>query len=217
MSAGRCEHVTQLKSPPEGVTLRVMKASDLPHVRALHRNLLPVSYPAAFFVQLLINPRRLCLVVTDGGAIIGFASAAMGPSLAQPTSGGGYIGETSTLADRKCSDIALSHITLLTLGVLPAYQRRGIGRSLVHGVVQRLEALCAADAPPMYDPTSSDHIPDQDSKVAVLVQVQVAQSNTAGKCFYTHLGMMDQRGCDDLRLRLGPASRASVMEGVLCV
>lgn len=31
-----CEHVMAATSPPEGVTLRVMKASDLPHVRALH-------------------------------------------------------------------------------------------------------------------------------------------------------------------------------------
>jgi len=107
-------------------------------------------------------------------------------------------------------------MTLLTLGVLPPYQRRGIGRSLVHGVVRRLEASCAG-ATQTYCSMSSDYVPDQDSKIAVLVQVQVAQSNSAGKRFYTHLGMMDQRGCDDIRLRLGPGSRTSVMEGVLCV
>jgi ribosomal protein S18 acetylase RimI-like enzyme len=192
-----------------------------PMSHCIQRNLLPISYPAAFFVQLLINPRQLCLVATDRGAIIGFASAAMGSS--QPSSVGGCIGDTigDTPADRICSesrsDIPRSHITLLTLGVLPAYRRRGIGRSLVHGVVQRLEASCSAAACQVYHSTSSDHVPNQDSKNAVLVQVQVAQSNSAGKCFYTHLGMMDQRGCDDLRIRLGPGSRTSIMAGVLCV
>lgn len=191
----------------------------MPH--CIQRNLLPVSYPASFFVQLLINPRQLCLVATDHDAIIGFASAAMGPS--QPSSIGGYIGGTirDTHADRICSesrsDILRSHITLLTLGVLPAYQRRGIGRSLVHGAVQHLEASCSTAACQVYHSTSSDQVPNQDSKIAVLVQVQVAQSNSAGKCFYTRLGMMDQRDCDDPRLRLGPGSRTSVMAGVLCV
>ncbi|KAF8555677.1 hypothetical protein OG21DRAFT_1410530 [Imleria badia] len=211
MSPTCCEDIVRPTSPPEGVDLRVMKASDLPHVRTLHRNLLPVSYPAAFFVQLLINPRQLCLVAIDRGTIIGFASAAMGPS--QDTL-------ADTHAERECSEprseIPRSQLTLLTLGVLPAYQRRGIGRCLVHGVVQRLEASCAAAAQP-YHPASSDHVPDQDNKIAVLVQVQVAQSNSAGKCFYTHLGMMDQPGRDDTRLCLGPGSRTNVMAGVLCV
>lgn len=189
----------------------------------VQRNLLPVSYPAAFFVQLLINPRQLCLVAIDCGTIIGFASAAMGPS--QPTADIGYVEddctaeESTSHADRKSSELRSemlrSHVTvtLLTLGVMPAYQRRGIGRVLVHGVVQRLEASCAAAAQ-SYQPTSSEH---QDTKIAVLVQVQVAQSNSAGKDFYTQLGMMDQRGCDDVWLRLGPGPRTSVMAGVLCV
>ena len=184
----------------------------------IQRSLLPVSYPVAFFVQLLINPRQLGLVATDRGTIVGFASAAVGPS--QPSSVGGYIGDTiRDTPDRVCSesrsDIPRSHITVLTLGVLPAYQRRGIGRSLVHGVVQRLESSCPATAQPHHT-TSSDHAPDQDGKIAVLVQVQVAQSNSGGKDFYTHLGMMDQ-SCDDQRLRLGPGSRTSIMAGVLCI
>lgn len=172
------------------------------------RNLLPVSYPAAFFIQLLVSPQRLCLVATDHGAIIGFASATMG--LLHPW--------RDTAPDWECSesssDIPRSHVTLLTLGVLPAYQRRGIGRSLVHGVVQRLEASCTAQ--PNYS-LSSNQISNQDNKIAVLVQVQVAQSNSAGKRFYTHLGMMDQQSCDNLRLHVGLGSRTSVMAGVMCV
>lgn len=107
-------------------------------------------------------------------------------------------------------------MTLLTLGVLPPYQRKGIGQSLVHGVVRRLEASRAGAAQP-YHSMPSDYVPDQASRTAVLVRAQVAQSNSAGKRFYTHLGMMDQCGRDDLRLRLGPGPRTSVMEGVLCV
>ncbi|KAG8221080.1 hypothetical protein J3R82DRAFT_2596 [Butyriboletus roseoflavus] len=202
------EHLTRPTFPAEGVALRVMKASDLPHIRTLHRNLLPVSYPAAFFIQLLVSPQRLCLVATDHGAIIGFASAGMG--LLHPC--------RDIPAGRECSelpsDTPRSHVSLLTLGVLPAYQRRGIGRSLVHGVVQRLEASCTSAAQPNHS-LSSDQIPN--SKIAVLVQVQVAQSNAAGKCFYTHLGMMDQQGCDNLRPHVGLGSRTSVMAGVMCV
>ncbi|KAG9313152.1 acyl-CoA N-acyltransferase [Chiua virens] len=198
-------------SPPEGVTLRVMKASDLPHVRVLHRNLLPISYPAAFFLQLLVNPRRLCLVATDHGSIIGFASAAMG--LAQPGAVGGHIRDDRSGPH---SDIPRSHITLLTLGVLPSYQRRGIGRALVHGVIQRLEAAVSAATQP-HASISGTESDKQDSKVSILVQVQVAQSNSAGKCFYTRLGMIDQWVPDDLRFHIGLASRTSVMAGVLCV
>lgn len=177
------------------------------------RTLLPVSYPAAFFLQLLINPRQLCLVATDCDTVIGFVSAAL--DISQPSV------RDSTHPGRECSDPCSdnprSHITLLTLGVLSTYQRKGIGRALVHGVVQRLEASCAAAARPYSTP--SDHVPHQDteSKIAVLVQVQVAQSNDVGKCFYSHLGMMDERDCDDVRLCLGPGPRTSVMAGVLCV
>lgn len=218
---------------PEGITLRVMKASDLPHVRVLHvstsfthanlfvspdspfmqRNLLSASYPAAFFVQLLVNPRRLCVVATEGSTIIGFASAAIG--LLQPSS------PPDTWADRDYSetrsDIPRSHVTLLTLGVLPAYQRKGIGRALVHRVIQHLEGSRSSLAPRPYTHASTNHIPNQDNRTFVLVQVQVAPSNSVGKCFYTHLGMMDQRVADDPRYHLGPASQTSVMAGVLCV
>lgn len=191
------------------VPLLSLHASFSSHRRHhyMQRNLLPASYPIAFFIQLLVNPRRLCLVATDHahGAIVGFASAAMG--LLQPSS-------RDVPADREHSNIPRSHVTLLTIGVLPAYQRRGIGRSLVHGIVQRLEASCIAAAQP-YHP-ESDQI-SKDNKTAVLVQVQVAQSNSAGKCFYTHLGMMDQQDCDDLRLSVGLGSRTSVMAGVVCV
>ncbi|KAH0836795.1 hypothetical protein J3R83DRAFT_8558 [Lanmaoa asiatica] len=133
--------------------------------------------------------------------------------LLQPSSVRGYP------VDRKSeshSNIPQSHITLLTLGVLPAYQRRGIGRSLVHGVVQRLEASCVATEQP-HHPASPDQTPNQDSKITVLVQVQVAQSNSAGKCFYSRLGMIDQQGFDDPPLRLGLGSRTSVMAGVMCI
>jgi ribosomal protein S18 acetylase RimI-like enzyme len=199
-----------------------MKSSDVPQVRALHvgvglqrhfssahscvhvfdiqSSLLPVSYPATFFVQLLVNPRHLCLIAVDEGSVIGFASAAIDTS--QPPSCGIWRHETQS--DRDCSklrsDTPRSHMTLLTLGVLPAYQRRGIGRTLVHEVVRRLQASSCGPQPCR---TVLDEDAREGGKAAILVRAQVAHSNTGGKCFYSRLGMMGQRASDDPRINLG--------------
>ncbi|KIJ67472.1 hypothetical protein HYDPIDRAFT_108245 [Hydnomerulius pinastri MD-312] len=191
-----------------------MKASDVPHVRALHSHLLPVSYPPTFFVQLLVNPRHICLVAADGGSIIGFASAAVDASQPSPL----HTRRHKTHPDREGSDdpsdIPRAHITLLTLGVLPSYQRQGIGRALVHEVVRRLQtSSCGLGS---YRPAQDD-AQTEDSKMTVLVKAQVAHSNTVGKCFYTHLGMMGQRVSDDPRLNFGLAARTSTVAGVLCI
>jgi len=216
-----CEHVARPTSLLNGVVLRIMKASDLPQVRALHRKLLPVSYPAAFFIQLLVNPRQLCLVATDHDTVVGFASAMSLGSAGEYLRNGRADQKNS---EESCSDIPRAQVTLLTLGVLPAYQRRGIGRSLVQGVVQRLQSYtCGGALDQAYDPASqsglgSDHVRDhQDGKIAIFVQADVAPSNHAGKCFYTHMGMMDQRSSVDQRLRLGLGSRTSVMAGLMHV
>lgn len=74
----------------------------------------------------------------------------------------------------------------------------------------------ARDPEPQSGP-ESDHVLNRDGKIAVFVQADVAPSNHAGKYFYTHMGMMDQRDSVDQRLRLGLGSRTSVMAGVMCV
>ncbi|KAG6334048.1 hypothetical protein ID866_5036 [Astraeus odoratus] len=66
-----------MPSLPEGIRLRLMKASDVSVVRALHASLLPVQYPHAFFVQLLLHSRYLCVVATHEDAVVAFASAAI--------------------------------------------------------------------------------------------------------------------------------------------
>ncbi|KAF9233490.1 acyl-CoA N-acyltransferase [Melanogaster broomeanus] len=214
MDPSCCREGTRSPSSSETIPLRVMKTSDVPQVRALHASLLPVSYPPAFFVQLLLNPRHLCLVAVDEGTVIGFASAAI--DVSQPQSFGTWRHETHS--DGACSDlrsdIPRSHVTLLTLGVLPPYQRKGIGRSLVHGVVRCLQA--SSSGLQSYQ-TVPHEAPSKGGKPAVLVRAQVAHSNTVGKCFYTHLGMMGQWVSDDPRLHFGLGARTSVVAGVLSI
>ncbi|KAH7888440.1 hypothetical protein F5I97DRAFT_1852672 [Phlebopus sp. FC_14] len=201
----------------ETVRLRVMKASDVPQVRALHSNLLPISYPPAFFVQLLLHPRHLCLVATHQESVIAFASAMSDAT--QPASLRRDVFDTDERREgtqpRPHSDIARTHITLLTLGVLPAYQRQGIGRTLVHDVVRRLQASFPALCSHPSVPDAND--PSQERKAAVLVQAQVAHSNAAGKCFYSRLGMSGQCGPDDPRHNIGLAARTAVVAGIICV
>ncbi|KIK79704.1 hypothetical protein PAXRUDRAFT_833963 [Paxillus rubicundulus Ve08.2h10] len=214
MNSTFCGEVTRPHSSLHGISLRVMNSSDVPQVRALHSSLLPASYPATFFVQLLVNPRHLCLVAVDEGSVIGFASAAKDTS--QPPSCGIWRHETHS--DRDCSrsrsGVPRSHMTLLTLGVLPAYQRRGIGRTLVHEVVRRLQAS-SCGLPPYR--TVLDEDAREGGKAAILVRAQVAHSNTGGKRFYTRLGMMGQRASDDPRIDLGLGARTSLVAGMLSI
>ncbi|KAF9219555.1 hypothetical protein BS17DRAFT_788994 [Gyrodon lividus] len=181
----------------------------------MQSSLLPVSYPAAFFIQLLINPRHLCLVAVDESSVIGFASAAIDTSQLAPSCG---TRRHQAHSDRECSelrsDIPRSHMTLLTLGVLPAYQRKGIGRTLVHEVVRRLQASFSG---PQLCRTVFDGDSREGGKPAVLVRAQVAHSNTVGKCFYNRLGMMGQRVSDDPRPNFGLGTRTSVVAGVLSI
>lgn len=61
---------------------------------------------------------------------------------------------------------------LLTLGVQPAYRRRGIGRALVHSVARALRTAQSVVG-----------------RSKVLIQAEVLPVNTVGKCFYSRLGM----------------------------
>ncbi|KAF8835544.1 hypothetical protein BDN67DRAFT_417857 [Paxillus ammoniavirescens] len=214
MNSSFCGEVTRPPSSLHGISLRVMKSSDVPQVRILHSSLLPVSYPATFFVQLLVNPRHLCLVAMDEGSVIGFASAAI--DTPQPPACGVWRHET--YSDRDCSksrpDIPRSHMTLLTLGVLPTYQRRGIGRTLVHEVVRRLQASSCGPQPCR---TVLDEDAREGGKAAILVRAQVAHSNTGGKCFYSRIGMMGQRSSDDPRINLGLGARTALVAGMLSI
>ncbi|KAL4074342.1 acyl-CoA N-acyltransferase [Scleroderma citrinum] len=176
---------------PDGIHLRLMKASDMPDVRTLHANLLPTQYPPAFFIQLLLHPRYLCLVATHEDAIVAFASAVIEMSHCGANLGDG----TNTPA----------HVTLLTLGVKTAFRRRGIGRALVHAVARRLRALGSLSAEGMWRETKHS---------TILVRAEVAHSNTSGRCFYSCLGM-NEESVSHLDIKL--TTRTQLVAGLLSV
>lgn len=147
---------------PGGIQLRPMKASDVPAVQTLHSTLLPTTYPSVFFIQLLLQPRYLCLLATHGDIIVGFASATIAAA-APPRPGTGCSKESKEQH---------AQIMLLTLGVQPAYRRRGIGRALVHSVARALRTAQSVVG-----------------RSKVLIQAEVLPVNTVGKCFYSRLGM----------------------------
>ena len=102
-----------------------------------------MAYPAAFFLQLLLLPARLCLVAhprADPHNIVAFVSAAR-------------------------SHDSAPRVEILTLGVLPLFQHRGLARRLISSITRTL-------AP---SPT--------------LVQANVAASNASALRFYERLGL----------------------------
>ncbi|OJA21389.1 hypothetical protein AZE42_09778 [Rhizopogon vesiculosus] len=188
-----------LSSMPDGVDIRMMRASDVAEVRALHTKLLPVAYPPTFFVQLLVHPQQMCLVATYGSSVVAFSSAVMNSqnwATEQLGSCRGQDGDAGTL-----------QVTLLTLGVSPEFQRRGIARRLVHEVVQRLRSSYRA-------PCASSHRSESDPTHAVILCAEVARNNTSGQSFYSHLGMHRQPKDDEQR-KFGCKVQTCVVLGVM--
>ncbi|KAI6157380.1 acyl-CoA N-acyltransferase [Pisolithus tinctorius] len=186
------EHVLPLIPP--GIRFRLMKASDLPEVRALHASLLPVQYPLAFFIHLLLQPRYLCVLATHEDSVIAFASA--------------EINASHGTVQTEHRNSSLAHITLLTLGVQPTHQRQGIGRALVHDVARRLRASSCRNETPS-EPRSAEDFRHGPRYSTVLVQAEVARSNTAGKFFYSRLGMNVEQ--------VGSKTPTHIVAGLLCV
>lgn len=83
--------------------------------------LLPISYPRSFFLQLLLQPTRLCLVARSGsdGDLVAFISAAMHPG---------------------------QRLEILTLGVLPLFQQHRLATRLVYAVIDALTSKAATAA-----------------------------------------------------------------------
>lgn len=198
--AGRnSEHKIPL---PPGIHLRVMKTADLHEVRKLHASLLPVQYPLTFFIQLLLQPRYLCVLATHEGSVVAFASAAIDTSheTAQPE------------RENKSS----AHISLLTLGVQPTHRRQGIGRALVHDVARRLRAsLCRCER--QSGPRSAEGVQHGPGHSTIFVQAEVAHSNTTGKFFYSRLGMNVEPSPECHMPQVGLKTPTCIVGGVLCV
>ncbi|KAF8348160.1 acyl-CoA N-acyltransferase [Amanita rubescens] len=128
---------------PDEFEVRPLTSADLPRVRQLHSTVLPVNYPSAFFLQLLLLPARLCLVAhprADPHNPVAFVSAAL-------------------------SNAPTPRIEILTLGVLPSFQHKGLARRLISSIINSLS-------------------PD-----STLVQANVAASNASALKFYERLGL----------------------------
>ncbi|KAJ6497839.1 acyl-CoA N-acyltransferase [Mycena sanguinolenta] len=99
------------------LALSPVRSHEIPAVMQLHAALLPVRYPRSFFLHLLLQPTRLCLVARNDGDPVAFISAAVHPG---------------------------QRIEILTLGVLPPFQQHRIGTRLVYAVIDGLTNTPAA-------------------------------------------------------------------------
>lgn len=144
------------------VCVRPLRASDVRQIQSLHVRLplpkatsahpaqaqiLPVHYSHAFFTQLLVLPSRACLVAArldHPHSPVAFISAALHKSPGLP------------------------RIELLTLGVLPAFQNRGLARRLISAVIDKLHGPLAA---------------------GILVHANVAATNSVALKFYKNIGL----------------------------
>ncbi|KAG0702974.1 acyl-CoA N-acyltransferase [Suillus ampliporus] len=191
---------------PDGVDIRMMRSSDMPRVRALHTQLLPNTYPTAFFVQLLVHPQQMCLIATYDGNVVAFASAAAETQNSTP----GPL--ASCGAQERPTGTGALRATLLTLGVSPEFRRQGIARRLVHEVVQRLRSSCEA---PCYEAAPAPSLRSRsDSTDAVILCAEVARNNSSGQSFYSHLGMHRQLEADR-QTRFGSKAHTCVVLGVM--
>lgn len=159
--------------------IRPLVSADIAKVRALHTSLLPIAYPTSFFLQLTLLPGRVCMVAyhpENPNDPVAFVSAALqqtpripGVNKSHLLSGGGQQSFHTTAKD-------LPHIEILTLGVLPAYQQRGVARLLVRRVYD-------------YFREHSSQVPDLDLSDGTLIHTNVATSNVPALSFYERIGM----------------------------
>ncbi|KXN90152.1 Histone acetyltransferase MCC1 [Leucoagaricus sp. SymC.cos] len=144
------------------IIIRPLKASDVDDIRSLHSLVLPVQYPPAFFTQLLVFPSRACLIAvcrSQPNSPIAFISAALHASSPQ-----GIPNFSAT----KALDSPPPRIEVLTLGVLPAFQNRGLARRLIEAVVDRLSGPLT---------------------VGILVYANVVATNAVAIKFYESIGL----------------------------
>ncbi|KAJ3727127.1 acyl-CoA N-acyltransferase [Lentinula raphanica] len=133
--------------------IRPLVASDVEKVKKLHATLVPVSYPPSFFLHLLIQNSHSCLIALE-------------PSTDEP------VAWVSASLQKSNSSLIRSpepHIQILTLGVLPEYQHRGLAKRLVWEVIASLHKDPSVPVPPVY--------------------THVCTTNTPAQAFYEHIGM----------------------------
>lgn len=143
----------------------------------------------------------MCLVAIYGNSIVAFCSAVM-----ETQSWASGLLDSGSCGGQDCDAGAL-RVTLLTLGVSPEFQRRGIARRLVHEVVQRLRS--SYSSPRVLSPRF-----ESDRTRAVILCAEVARNNTSGQSFYSHIGMHRQPNADEQR-RFGSTAQTCVVLGVM--
>lgn len=141
-------------------------------------SVLPVSYPSSFFQQLLIFPSRICLVAFYASAPVAFISASMQwpKNHTEFLNGHACPAEKITSPTRSVHEgrPEQPHIEILTLGVLPAYQQKGLARHLIHRVCHHFR-------------DSSNTSRDIDA--GTLIHANVDTSNVSALTFYERMGM----------------------------
>jgi ribosomal protein S18 acetylase RimI-like enzyme len=171
------------KGKPD-ILVRQLTAADVPKVRELHVSfdlcysccfcflthskalILPVKYPSSFFHQLLIFPSRICLVAFCTSNPVAFISA----SMRWTTSQSNVFRASESVSESP--RLEQHHIEILTLGVLPEYQQRGLARHLIHRVYHYFR-----------DPSNPAH------HLETLIYANVATSNVSALSFYERMGM----------------------------
>ncbi|KIK68904.1 hypothetical protein GYMLUDRAFT_34907 [Collybiopsis luxurians FD-317 M1] len=137
--------------------IRPLASGDVEQIRNLHAKLIPVNYPPSFFLHLLIQESYSCLIATSNDQPVAWVSASLH--------------KTNNLIGSQDP-----HIQLLTLGVLPECQHRGIAKRLVSEVIASLHKDSLVPVPPVY--------------------AHVCTSNVVAQAFYQNLGMQLLLGSD---------------------
>jgi len=188
----------------EEFVVRPITVKDIPSIRQLHVSslwrgarvpclrpfetsetvfqfsLLPVKYPPSFFLQLLIQPARACLIahLRSNPDPIAFVSASIHVT---PCIFPSHIGDDSSCQTQSPEP----RVQILTLGVLPPFQKRGLASRLVRAIVYALREALTCKYP------SGDE--------GTLVWAHVATSNLTAQQFYEHIGL---RVCSEISLNL---------------
>ncbi|KAF8070338.1 acyl-CoA N-acyltransferase [Lyophyllum atratum] len=160
--------------------IRPLASADIAEVRALHSSLLPIAYPTSFFLQLTLLAGRVCMVAyhpENPTSPVAFVSAALRQDQHIPG-----LTQFQPLSVKECKSITTTlsndapHIEILTLGVLPAYQQRGVARLLVQRVYD-------------YFRKHGTQVRDLDLTDGTLIHTNVATSNVPALSFYERMGM----------------------------
>ncbi|PPQ93680.1 hypothetical protein CVT25_012739 [Psilocybe cyanescens] len=153
-----------------------LTARELPKVRDLHAKLLPVHYPPSFFLHLLVIPTRACYVAYSHNNPIGFISAAVHKPMARcfiSDSSEDFPFVSSKFRDNLTLDLTKPRLEILTLGVLPSFQQRGLARRLVMSIVDGFKESCAMNA-----------------LNSILIYANVSTTNNRALQFYERMGFL---------------------------